>query len=52
MSNGSITAERLLFREILLAQHGDVKNDVVLYHKEEVIFETQKVALSYDFKRP
>lgn len=51
MSHRSIAAERLLFGEILFAQHGDVENHVVLYHKEEIIFEAQKVALPYDFKR-
>lgn len=49
MNNWSETAKSLFFCEVLFAEHGNIKNSIVLNHEEKVIFQTQKIAFFDNF---
>ena len=49
MNDWSEAAKGLFFCEVLFAEHGNIKNSIVLNHEEKVIFQTQKIALFDNF---
>lgn len=50
LDNGQMTEIVFFFCKVLLAEHGQIKDDVVLDHIEHVFFEPKSIAFGNQFQ--